>query len=79
MKKNKKPDNYEEQLVIRYLEHHLPASASDPDVRYVTTQDLQDMFAPMAEIELNRIAAILFDCGYEIGTAPDGRPAWMMT
>lgn len=72
----KKPDNYEEMIVIRYIESLLTHDSEKPYV--ITTQQIQDNVSEMAEIELNHIANIMFDCGFEVGNGPDGNPCWII-
>lgn len=71
----KKPENYSEMIVINYIQSLL---IKNEEPTYLTTQDIQDKVADMAEIELNQIAEIMFSCGFEVHTAPDGSPAWLI-
>lgn len=72
----KKADNYEEKIVIRYIESLMTHDSEQPYV--MTTQQIQDNVSEMAEIELNHIAKIMFDCGFEVGRGPDGNPCWII-
>lgn len=71
----KKPENYAEMIVINFIQSLL---INNEGQTYLTTQDIQDKVADMAEIELNQIAEIMFSCGFEVATAPDGSPAWLI-
>ncbi|WP_300770726.1 hypothetical protein [uncultured Bacteroides sp.] len=67
----KKPENYSEMIVINFIQSLL---IDNKEPIYLTTQDIQDKVADMAEIELNQIAEIMFSCGFK----PDGSPAWLI-
>lgn len=71
----KKPENYAEMIVINFIQSLL---INNEGQTYLTTQDIQDKVADMAEIELNQIAEIMFSCGFEVATAPDGSSAWLI-
>ena len=53
----KKGDNYEEMIVIRYIESLMIHDSEQPSE--ITTQQIQDNVSEMAEIELNHIAKIV--------------------
>lgn len=71
----KKPENYSEMIVINFIQSLL---INNKEPIYLTTQDIQDKVADMAEIQLNQIADIMFSCGFEVNAAPDGSPAWLI-
>lgn len=71
----KKPENYSEMIVINFIQSLL---INNKEPIYLSTQDIQDKVADMAEIQLNQIAEIMFSCGFEVKTAPDGSPAWLI-
>ena len=71
----KKPENYSEMIVINFIQSLL---IDNKEPIYLTTQDIQDKVADMAEIELNQIAETMFSCGFKVRTAPDGSPAWLI-
>ena len=58
----KKPENYSEMIVINFIQGLL---IDNKEPIYLTTQDIQDKVADMAEIELNQIAEIMFSCGFK--------------
>lgn len=72
----KKADNYEEMIVVRYIESLLTHDSEKPSE--ITTQQIQDNVSEMAEIEINHIAKIMFDCGFEVGRGSDGNPCWII-
>ena len=59
----KKPENYSEIIVINFIQSLL---IDNKEPIYLTTQDIQDKVADMAEIELNQIAEIMFSCGFKV-------------
>lgn len=71
----KNPENYSEMIVINFIQSLL---IENKEPIYLTSQDIQDKVADMAEIELNQIAEIMFSCGFKVQTAPDGSPAWLI-
>lgn len=71
----KNPENYSEMIVINFIQSLL---IDNKEPIYLTTQDIQDKVADMAEIELNQIAETMFSCGFKVQTAPDGSPAWLI-
>lgn len=74
---NKKAE-FDETILIRYLEHYLPGKPGDERVIYKTTQQIQDELADMVEMGINDIARHLHELGYEVGLSPDNRPAWVL-
>ena len=58
----KNPENYSEMIVINFIQGLL---IENKEPIYLTTQDIQDKVADMAEIELNQIAEIMFSCGFK--------------
>ena len=59
----KNPENYSEMIVINFIQSLL---IENKEPIYLTTQDIQDKVADMAEIELNQIAEIMFSCGFKV-------------
>lgn len=65
------------QILFRYLEHFLPASAQDQNVVLKSSQDIADDLADIVEIDINSIAEEMAPV-YTIRFDGDGLPKWAM-
>lgn len=71
-------DEHLKTLLDAFFSNRLPIEAPGYMKLCYTTMDIQDMLAPMMDVEKKHLMDYMANNGYQIHQQPDGTPRWVM-